>query len=240
MSYLKFTRTHPVFTTFLFLLLIGIPLFSLAVESLLYGFIISIIFSVALAIYMINFFTSKDTKTFVRNLGSIVLKKDNISGENLITTSDFNELKILDFKNISKYKPKYRVSSLRGQWGMMDRAGSALTQKGVDIYKEAYENSLSFEFFLPIEKVYIKIPEFNYFSSLRHTWDEFKNWSGFYYQYPELQIIFQNLPEWIDRTEIYSQGDLVFVGIFAKKDFCLNHSLEVYKELVDLKHKLIH
>ncbi|MGF3585044.1 MAG: hypothetical protein ACQXXD_04940, partial [Thermoplasmatota archaeon] len=63
----------------------------------------------------------------------------------------------------------------------------------------------------------------------------FQNWK---YEYPSLTGIMEKLPRWIDRAEIFCEDEKVIAQVLVKKHFCLNNSLDVYNELVNIKNYL--
>ena len=248
MEYLRFTRNHAVFTIFIVLVILFFPIYFLfmlfivesdVVGSATWSFIITMLFAIPSSIYAWYRSKSSDTAQFVRNLGPMVIKKGLLSGVNMISTPDFDILKIIHFKPMLNYKSSKNISLKTGLWRGLDKAGDGLTDKLIEIYKASYEGNISFEFFLSKEKIKIDVPEFNYFRSLLSTWNSFENWNSFYYEYPVLYDIIEKLPKWIKRTEIYSQDSDVSVSLFTNKEYCLNHSLEVYNELVNLKNILM-
>ena len=243
MQYMRFARFHPVLFTsiilFLFFpiwILFSYYQFNLNIWiSILVGFSIAIIFALFCGIFMLYQFKNPEFKRFVNNLDEKVKKKRDVSGLNTIATEDFGSLKILYFKPMKKYKSENRLYSSKGTWKAADRTGDALTEKGTKMYNTSYEGNFSFEFIIAKENVKIDVPSFNYFRSLSSAMNNFKDWKN---EYPSLGVIIEKLPEWIKRIEIFYQENTVFVTIWAGRDFCLNNSLDVYNELVNIKRDL--
>ena len=243
MDYLKFTRAHPAFFSFLMLLGISFPLFFIfslyeldldILMASLVGFIISWVLALLGGVWMVYYFKSQHTSLFVKHLGPLVLKKSFFSGENLITTQDFQPLKIIDFKPMSTFATSSKSYFVSGPWRRLDNLSEHFMVKGIDIYKKSYEGNFSIEFFLDKKEVTIKIPEFDYFSSLSDAWHDFKGWRTRYYEYPTLQKIIEQLPSWIKRAEVFSQGDTISVALLADREFCVHHSLETYLSLIHI------
>jgi len=244
MGYLEFGRAHPLAITIIFFAIIGTPMFVIffffeiktdILTSIFYSIIIIMLFCLALII--IRFFnrTDKIIKIFVDNLGNIVKKKKYSVSITKITTYDFDELLICFNYPISNYKTSKKSYS-DGFYGMLDGAGNNLIDTTSAMYKKLYEDKFSFNFLIPKEKVKIEVPKYKMSEYAKDSLKSFQNWKC---EYPSLTDIMKKLPDWIDRAEIFCEDEMVIVQVLIEKHFCLNNSLDVYKELVNIKNYLI-
>lgn len=243
MGYLEFGRAHPLTITMIFFAIIGIPMFVLffffeiktdILTSILYSIIVVMLFCLALII--IQFFnrTDKIIKIFVDNLGNIAKKKKYSISITKIVTYDFDELSICFNYPISDYKISKKKYP-KGFYGMLDSAGNNLIDGASGMYKKLYEDKFSFNFLIPKEKVKIEVPKYKMSEYAKDTLKSFQNWK---YEYPSLTGIMEKLPNWIDRAEIFCEDEMVIVQVLVEKHFCLNNSLDVYNELVNIKNYL--
>jgi len=247
MGYLKFTMKHPlIFLSILFFIF----LFPVCFLMILYMFNLSYSISLILSLIFVTVFIcsiimsfilknkSNKSREFIKNISSVIINTNNFS--NSVQTNDFSELRILYFENIERYDAKKRIMlhyMLHGpKLGTALAINDKLLEKGSDFYKKSVENNFSFNFNVPKSKVKIDVPKFNYMDSMNHFSKEFNEWKN---NYPSLLGIYNHLPKWINMLDIFYQDDTVFVSVFADKDFCLNNSLNVYNELVELKKKIV-
>jgi hypothetical protein len=247
MGYLKFTMSHPFLFMAILLFAILYPLFFISMFFLFdLSLDISLIVSPVITlgfIALIIFPTllkqgKKEFNMFIKNLGSIVsLSKPFL---NLIETKDFTNLRILYFGKIKKHNAKKRVGlnyALHGaKWGSIATSGDIMLEKGSEFYKNSVEGKFSFAFSIPRSDVKISVPEFNYSESLSHFTKDFNDWK---LNYPNLEIIYKDLPKWVDKLEIFYHDETVFISLFADGEFCLKNSATVYNKLVGIKNKLI-
>jgi hypothetical protein len=253
-NYLRFSRDHPAFFTFIVSFAIFLPLslflfaFSPTRHSInldsstakLLSFGFSLLFALCFSIAILVYPKSINVPRFVDGLGSVVKKKKNFSQGKLIITSDFNPLKIVDLQSLPKYASSSNITRFSGgSWNAGRNTGEAFSEKMRDSIEKNLVGNFYFEFFLPKADVKIKIPNFHYIHYLVLMEHNYENWKSEYYQYPELNAIVQKLPDWIKHAEIYQQGTDVLVCFLVERSFCLNNASIVYNELVKLKRELL-
>jgi len=243
MGYLEFGRNHPLAITMIFLTILSIPAYALffffeikidILASILYSIIIAMLF--CLAVIIIQFFKRTDAiiKIFIDNLGNIVKKKKYSISVTKITTYDFDKLIICFNYPISNYKNPKKIYS-KGFYRGLDGIGNHFVSIGSEMYETLLENKFSFNFLIPKEKVKIEVPKYKMSEYAKDTLKQFQNWR---YEYPSLAGIMEKLPNWIDRAEIFCEDEMVIVQVLVEKHFCLNNSLDVYNELVNIKRGL--
>ena len=123
------------------------------------------------------------------------------------------------------------------KFGSFTTFSDLMIDEGSEFYKNTVEGKFSFSFNLPKSSVKIDVPEFNYKESKIHLTRDFNMWKN---RYPLLDVVYRDLPAWVDKLEICYHDETVFVTLFADGEFCINNSIKVYNKIIDVKNKLIY